>query len=212
MINFSVSSSRTPPTASSHHIFCPSLNGLKLPQCDLAYVMPRMNHNRLIRETEGSSKWAGLLAGDPFGSEQSFFQSLKQIGYKGVVNWPSSILLDGYLRQAISSIPISPSSEYLFLQRAKLAGFEVMAFFKSLDQGKIAVDAGLDKLILHPGILDHEPTSNSMLLGSLQRIIDSLKTQNSSLTILIYTSDWHQKMLALNSLDTDGSVTCELAQ
>ncbi|MEP3332363.1 phosphoenolpyruvate hydrolase family protein [Sedimentitalea sp.] len=204
---YSLSGTSDPDASRESVIFCPSVFGLTAPQADLAFLMPRLDHNRTLRDAPCRGDWAAVLASDPFGSEIRAFRQLIAKGYRGVVNWPSSILLDGMIRQSMTTIPASPEFEYAYLVRAQAAGLETMAFFRSLEQARAALKAGLTQLVLHPGVLDIEDASaGKMLLGSLERLVETLKGDGSNPTILVYTSDWHERILGLSSLPVDGLV------
>lgn len=202
---------RTP--AKDNQIYCPAIIGLSAEQADLAFVMPRMDHNRTVQENNAQGDWAALLASDPFGSESSKFTRLYDLGYRGITNWPSSILLDGSLRESMLSVPASPEFEYDFLARAKDHGFETMAFFLSLAQARAALKVGLTQLVLHPGLLEIEtPESRSLVLRSLERLIDSVRSEASDVTIFVYSSDWHEERVPLSTLNVDGIVWCEASK
>ncbi|WP_170330071.1 phosphoenolpyruvate hydrolase family protein [Ruegeria arenilitoris] len=172
--------------------------------------MPRLDHNRVIRESRRQGDWAALLASDPFGSEVAMFRQLYEHGYLGITNWPSSILLDGSLKQSMSTIPASPEFEYKFLARANEAGFRTLAFFLSLDQARLALKSGLSQLVLHPGLLNvGSVESGAMVLGSLQRLIETIKAEAENATIFAYTSEWHEQVVPLSTLDVDGLVWCK---
>lgn len=191
----------------THRIFCPTLAGLSASQADLGFLMPRLDHNRALRETRPQGDWAAVLASDPFGSENALFSRLYELGYRGITNWPSSILLEGHLRQSMSTIPASPAFEYDFLARAHAAGFETMAFFLSLDQARLALQAGIDQLVLHPGLMNVEDEeSGALVLRSLQTLIESLKSEYERATILVYTSEWHERLISLTTLPVDGVI------
>ena len=140
------------------------------------------------------------------------FGQLIAKGYRGVTNWPSSILLDGALQQSMSTIPASPEFEYAYLARAKISGLKPMAFFWSLSQARAALDAGLDTLVLHPGVLSADtPESRDLILGSLKRLVEEVKHNNNGTTIIAYTSDWHENILYLSQLPVDGFMHVEVA-
>ncbi|MBO9479361.1 phosphoenolpyruvate hydrolase family protein [Shimia sp. R11_0] len=197
-------------TPNNNRIFCPTLAGLSASQADLGFLMPRLDHNRAVRETARQGAWAAVLASDPFGSEIALFSRLQELGYSGIINWPSSILLEGNLRQSMSTIPASPAFEYDFLARAKAAGLETMAFFLSLEQARLALQAGLDHLILHPGLLSVEDSeSGALVLRSLQTLLDTLKIEDERTTIYAYTSSWHERLIPLSTLSVDGVIWYE---
>lgn len=188
-------------------IFCPTLAGLSPSQADLGFLMPRLDHNRALRESPQQGDWAAVLASDPFGSEDALFFRLHELGYRGITNWPSAILLEGNLRQSMSTIPASPAFEYDFLARAKAAGFDTLAFFLSLDQARQALRAGNGQLVLHPGLLSIEDTeSGTLVLKSLQTLIDTLRSEDDRARIFAYSSAWHEQLMALKTLSVDGII------
>lgn len=185
-------------------IYCPSLHNLSISQADLAFILPRINHNLAIRETVRQGDWAAVLANDPFGSPQIFFKQIVDIGYTGIVNWPSSILVDGSMRQSMSTIPATPELEYEFLKEAEGMGLQTMAFFQSLEQAHSAIKCGLEKLVLHPGIVEIEGLGNhDAIHRSLKHLIRTIKDDAPSITVYAYTSDWHEKMLSISQIGAD---------
>lgn len=195
---------------SSNLIYCPSLEGLTSTQADLAYVMPRVNHNQAVREAGKQGDWAAVLACDPFGSHSTLFKEILDLGYKGIANWPSSILVDGSMRQWISTIPVSPELEYDFLIQAERTGLDSLAFFCSLDQARLALDKGLRKLVLHPGIIDVEnQVSGQALHRSLINMIKSIRYEEPEIAIYAYTSQSHQQVLNVDELGADGTIYYE---
>ena len=197
----------------SDRIYCPAMQNLTAEQADLAFVMPRMDHNRTVLETEAQGDWAALLACDPFGSEIGKFAGLVELGYTGIANWPSAILLDGSLRESMLSVPASAESEYEFLARAKSYGFDTLAFFISLTQARSALKAGLTRLVLHPGLLEIEtPESRELVLRSLAKLIDDVKSEAEEVSIFVYSSQWHESRVPLSSLQVDGIVWCEVEE
>lgn len=194
-------------TSLAETIYCPCLVGLSEVQADLAFVMPRMDHNRALREAEGRGRWAAVLASDPFGSEATFLTALRAADYRGLANWPSSTLLEGATRQSMSTIPATPEFEYAYLARAAAAGFETLAFFVSLDQARQAIDAGLTRLVLHPGLRDApDADSADIFRGALQSIIDAIRIEAPQVETFAYTSALHDRELGLFQLRADGFV------
>lgn len=194
-------------------VYCPSLAGLTATQVDMAIVMPNIDHNRAVRETPGHNQWAALLACDPFGAETALLSALSANNYRGVVNWPSTIVFEGETRQSMATIPATPELEYAFLARAADAGFESFAIFLSLEQGKQAIAAGLRHLVLHPGLFeDPDEKGATLIRASLQAIVNSIRGLEPEVTILAFTSDFHEKAVQLRKLDVDGFLKFEASK
>jgi predicted TIM-barrel enzyme len=191
-------------------IFCPSAEGLTATRMDLAFLLPHIDHNRAVINCPRQSEWAAILACNPFGSEIRMFDQLLKLGYRGIVNWPSAILLEGQMQQAMSTIPASAEHEYAFLARAAESGLETMAFFRTLSQARQALSEGIKCLILHPGILELSSKEHSgQLFETLKRRIATVRSESPRTKILAYTSATHEQSLAISQLPVDGLVQFE---
>ncbi|MCV6591861.1 MAG: phosphoenolpyruvate hydrolase family protein [Silicimonas sp.] len=191
-------------------IFCPSLAGLTAPQADLAFVLPGLDHNQALVDAALQGEWAAILTGDPFDTTSALFARLHQKGYRGVTNWPSSILLDGDIGAAMAADGIAPEQEYARLAQARSFGFETMGFILTLDHGRAAIAAGLDHLVLHPGLFETDsPDGRSLVQGALSRVLDTLKDEAPGLRLSLYTSPWHEARLNLSALNADGAICLE---
>lgn len=176
---------------------------------DLSLLLPRMNHNQLVIDSTRKNTWAAILISDPFGSDAFMFRQLQDRGYHGIINWPSAILLEGQMQQAMATIPAHPEHEYAYLARAADAGIKTMAFFRTVEQARQAVAQKIDRLILHPGILEPDEDDFQKLNNVLEQRIKTVRKEAPDVTILAYTSAWHERFIALNQLPVDGLVEFE---
>ncbi|MEP5153257.1 phosphoenolpyruvate hydrolase family protein [Planktotalea sp.] len=212
MSTFTISGKRADPDLKNQHIYCPSLQGLSARLADAAFLMPRMDQNRHVKNASGHGHWAAAIAADPFGSNSAFFNALRTAGYNGVVNWPSSILLEGDTQQQMSTIPATPSAEYQFLANAQDAGMQTMGFILTPDHAADALAAGIKTLILHPGILlDVDFAAKTMIRRALEAIIVGVKKAEPKARVYLYVSDWHERMIDLTDMTCDGFVRFEEA-
>lgn len=208
MTNMTIGAEAPNPNLALPHVYCPSLYGLSVALADAAFLMPRIDQNRHVREADGHGHWAASIASDPFGSNAAYFESLVSKGYKGVVNWPSSILLEGHTLEEFSTIPATPAAEYAYLAKACRAGLQTRAFFLTPEHADAAIEAGLKELVLHPGILlDVDTEGREMVLRALSSIIATIKAAHPKVTVMMYTSDWHEDLLGLSRIDCDGFLT-----
>lgn len=200
-------SAKPEPDTMVQHIYCPSLQGLSARLADASFLMPRMDQNRSVKEAKGHGHWAGAIAADPFGSNSVYFNALIEAGYSGVVNWPSSILLEGRTQQQMSTIPASPAAEYAYLQKAHAFGLKTLGFILTPDHAAMALSAGIKNLVLHPGILfDVDDAGAKMMRRALETIIRSVKTRDKTASVYLYTSHWHDQTVGLSELVCDGFV------
>lgn len=170
-------------------IYCPCLIGLNVMQVDLAMIMPRVNNNQalLTAPRPVNRCFAGVLTSDPFTMSDSYYERLLAHGYKGVVNWPSSILLEGQTKVSMQSISATPEQEYLWLAKAKKWGLQTMAVFNNLEQAHAAIKSGLKDLILHPGIFTKQDIETGQRLPD--QIISLMKlilSEQPDVSITIY--------------------------
>lgn len=201
------------PTSSPEQetrIYCPTLQGLTGRQSDLAMVMPRVDNNRALLDPNASKEasYAGVLTCDPFGTADSFLHRLAEHGYIGVSNWPSSILFQGQIKLLMASMPATPELEYTWLAGAQRNGFQTLAFFRSLEQGRAALRAGLRKLVLHPGLIAQTKGGPpNQLIASLHGLIEKLHRQAGDVEILLYEHVSLGKVTQAENVGADGVVT-----
>ncbi len=174
--------------------------------------MPRADNNRSLwaGTAPEAGNFAAVLTSDPFGSPCDLLHRLSERGYVGVTNWPSTILLEGQTKQWMATIPATPELEFDWLAGAQKRGFETLAFFRSLDQGRSALKAGLRQLVLHPGLIpQNEMGSKDLLIASFRGLIEKLYRMEPSAKILIYDHVGLGSMITTRDLNAHGVVTYE---
>lgn len=207
---FTIGSALPATGLKSNHIYCPSLRGLSAHLADAAFLIPRVDQNRIVKEANGHGHWAAAVAADPFGSNDAHFKTLKEMGYTGVVNWPSSILLEGRTQQQMSTIPATPATEYAYLAKAQENGLKTLGFILTPDHAIAALSAGIKDMVLHPGILlEFDAASTAMIRNALSSIINTVKRMDANASVRLYTSQWHDHAVGLYDVACDGFVRFE---
>ncbi|SMP35443.1 Phosphoenolpyruvate hydrolase-like [Shimia sagamensis] len=172
-------------------------------------VMPRLDNNRAlfdIRPVERVS-YAGVLTCDPFGTADNFLRRLADHGYVGVSNWPSAILFQGHTKRMMASMPATPELEYAWLAGAQRHGFQSLAFFRSLEQGRAALSAGLRQLVLHPGLIPQTTGGPpDLLIASLGDLIEKLRHQVDGVEILLYEHVGLNEAVQATDVGADGAL------
>lgn len=212
MTDFHLTGAMGSKAVGGKRIYCPAISGLSGRLADLAIVMPRIDNNRALCADTGSEtgSFAGVLACDPFGTPSSFLRRLRDHGYSGVANWPSAILFEGQTKHWMASIPATPELEYAWLANAQKEGFETLAFFRSLEQGQGALDAGLRQLVLHPGLVPKDEMGpRKLLIASLRGLIEKLGRKEPKANILMYDHVGLGGTITAQDLNAQGVVSYE---
>lgn len=102
---------------------------------------------------------AGVCASDPFRAHDQLLESIKNKGFKGVCNLPSVALMDGSLRTIVEEQGLGFERETHLMTVARDKGLYTLALVFSLQEADAMLEAGVDALLLHPGLaLDESPT------------------------------------------------------
>lgn len=210
MINTVLTPSTNQPPANGRSIYCPALKGLSGRRADLAIVMPRIDNNRALLAVppRKNDTFAGVLTSDPFGAGGTFLDRLSEHGYVGVANWPSSILFEGQTKLSMSSIPATPQQEYAWLANAQTQRMQTLAFFRSLEQGREALKAGLRNLILHPGFISESNVGSvEMLTAALVGLVKNLRSDAPDTTVSLYEHEALNGQITAHDVGAQGIVT-----
>lgn len=156
-------------------VLAPHFAGLSAEAADIVGMMPIGSVNEALLAalpaTMGAMPCrvvAGLFLCDPFLRGRRLFERLRAGGVHSVVNLPTAALVPpGVYRQALVAAGIEPGAELAALSEAREAGLDPMATVASYDQAARAVDAGIVRLLFHPGV----PTGDG---GLDQRLVEGV--------------------------------------
>ena len=81
-----------------------------------------------------------------FGTEDfhELVESIAAAGFHGVVNFPSRLFLDGRYRQFLEESGMGFSREIELLQQARAAGLLTLAYVSTVEEARLAAEAGVD--------------------------------------------------------------------
>ena len=107
----------------------------------------------------------------------------------------------------MKSMPATPELEYAWLAGAQRSEFQTLAFFRSLEQGRMAIKAGLHQLVLHPGLIPQsEDGPSELLIASLRGLIERLKQDANHVEILFYEHTALNGKIRADDLGASGCV------
>lgn len=138
-------------------VLVPCFEGLTPALADIVGLLPIRAANAALLEglaptSPAMPLIAGILSVDPFLNGASLYRRLAARGITGVVNLPSVAVADGALQQALAMAGLDVAQELRVLAEARHHGLEPVAMVFSQAEAARAVELGISRLIVHPGL------------------------------------------------------------
>jgi predicted TIM-barrel enzyme len=126
----------------------------------LAGLMPYGNANeiviqlahRVFPQIKEAPMIAGICGTDPTREMKPFLKYLKELGFSGVMNFPTVGLIDGRFRQELEDTGMGYGKEIEALKLASELGFFTLGYAFNVEEARMVGEAKLDVLICHMGL------------------------------------------------------------
>lgn len=126
----------------------------------LAGLMPYGNANEIVFELadrvmpqiQEAPMIAGICGSDPTREMRPFLKKLIDLGFSGVMNFPTVGLIDGRFRQELEDTGMGYGVEIETLKLAKELGLFTMGYAFNEEEAKMVGEAGIDVVICHMGL------------------------------------------------------------
>lgn len=126
----------------------------------LAGLMPYGNANQIVIELanrvfpviQEAPMIAGICGTDPTREMRPYLKYLKELGFSGVMNFPTVGLIDGRFRRELEDTGMGYGKEVEALRMARELGFFTLGYAFNVDEAALIGSAGLDVLICHMGL------------------------------------------------------------
>lgn len=106
-------------------------------------VMPQINEAPMI---------GGICGSDPTREMKPFLKTLIELGFSGVMNFPTVGLIDGRFRKELEDTGMGYGKEIKTLKLAKELGLFTMGYSFNEEEAAMVGEAGLDVVICHMGL------------------------------------------------------------
>lgn len=123
-----------------------------LPIGDANAIVREMGRTQILNAVKNTPVVAGIYGVDPTRNMQDFLQELAEIGYSGVINFPTVGKLSGPIRAELEQVGLGFAREVEALRTAAGLGFFTMAYCYCPEEARILADAGVDILVSHVGL------------------------------------------------------------
>jgi predicted TIM-barrel enzyme len=136
-----------------------------LPICDANALTLELGERALINMVRECPLIAGLLCIDPTRDMQRFLEKLAAVGYDGVMNCPTVVLIDGKFRSDLEETGMGFAREVAVLAMASGMGLFTKAFCTSVDEALAMAEVGVDNIIVHFGNSSGGTVGSKIVLG-----------------------------------------------
>lgn len=122
-----------------------------LPIGDANGIVLEMGEREVLPVTRDTPVIAGVFASDPTREMWHLIEQIKNVGFSGVINFPSVAWLEGELRSGLESSGLGFQRELDMTRLAHEAGLYTMAYVFTPEEATAMVDAGVDCIVAHMG-------------------------------------------------------------
>lgn len=123
-----------------------------LPIGDANQIVKDMGKNQILNMVNHTPVVAGIYGVDPTRNMSGFLEELAEIGYSGVINFPTIGKLSGSIRQELEQVGLGFVKEVESLRTAAKLGFFTMAYCYNPEEARILAEADVDIIVSHVGL------------------------------------------------------------
>lgn len=187
-----------PGGAAGAFIFAPWLTALPRARVDLLSLLPVVDINGLLSTAlevpPGPNEHrdlavAALLAVDPFLRVRDFARRLQAAGVRRVTNFPPVELIDSDTARAFQSSGLGAHREVEVLKAFRDHGLETLGVCCSRAQARALAEAGVQALILHPGVALQDWRQRTTASLAISRVMTAMRSERPELPLLVYRPD-----------------------
>ncbi|HBT20853.1 MAG TPA: hypothetical protein DEA47_05790 [Peptococcaceae bacterium] len=108
--------------------------------------------SRVFPQIKGAPMIAGICGTDPTREMKPYLKCLKELGFSGVMNFPTVGLIDGRFRKELEDTGMGYGKEIEALKLAAELGFFTLGYAFNPEEAAMVGEAKLDVLICHMGL------------------------------------------------------------
>jgi len=123
-----------------------------LPAGDANGIVYDLGKNLILPVTHDMPVAAGVFCVDPTRDMEQFLNSLAEIGYSGIINYPTVGKFSGKFREEIEGVGLGYKREAEVMKLAHDKGFLTIGYVYTPEEARIMAEAGADILAAHAGL------------------------------------------------------------
>lgn len=167
----------------------PSISGL-MPYGNANEIVLELGERHVLPAVKKTPVLAGVCGTDPTRNIRRFLQDLREVGFSGVINYPTVARFDGNIRRDLESVGLGFAREVEMIAMAREVGLYTTCYVRTPDEAVQMARAGVDLVIPHVGLTSggsigaREAMSLDEAVRATQEMIDAARGVNSDVIVL----------------------------
>ena len=169
----------------------PSICGL-MPYGNANEIVLDLGENHVLPAVKKTPVLAGVCGTDPTRNMHSYLKQLCEVGFSGVINYPTVSRFDGSIRHDFESVGLGFAREVEMITMAREVGLYTTCYVRTAVEGAQMAQAGVDLIVPHIGLTSGGTTGSAKAMSldeaakATQDIIDVARAVNSNVIALAH--------------------------
>ncbi|SRR5579875_732126 len=169
----------------------PSIAGL-MPYGNANDIVVELGERHVFPAVKQTPVLAGICGTDPTRNMRRFLDQIREVGFSGVINYPTIIRFDGHIRRDLESVGLGFARELEMIAMAREAGLYTTCYVRTPEESGQMAEAGVDLVIPHVGLTTGGTIGAGYSLSmdeavrSTQAMIDAARRVNPNIIALAH--------------------------
>ena len=129
----------------------PSICGL-MPYGNANEIVLELGQNHVLPAVKKTPVLAGVCGTDPTLNMRSFLERLQEVGFSGVINYPTVSRFDGNIRRDFELVGLGFAREVEMISTAQKIGLYTTCYIRTAEEGVQMAKANVDLIVPHVGL------------------------------------------------------------
>jgi predicted TIM-barrel enzyme len=140
----------------------PSICGL-MPYGNANEIVLDLGENHVLPAIKRTPVLAGVCGTDPTLNMRSFLKQLQEVGFSGVINYPTVSRFDGNIRRDFESVGLGFAREVEMISMAQEIGLYTTCYIRTAEEGVQMAKANVDLIVPHIGLTSGGTTAGGAM-------------------------------------------------
>ncbi|MGA2961294.1 MAG: phosphoenolpyruvate hydrolase family protein [Candidatus Korobacteraceae bacterium] len=129
----------------------PSIAGL-MPYGNANDIVLELGERHVFPAVKDTPVLAGVCGTDPTRNMRQFLEHVRDVGFSGVINYPTVSRFDGNIRRDLESVGLGFAREVEMIALARETGLYTTCYVRTPEESRQMAEAGVDLIVPHVGL------------------------------------------------------------